>query len=127
MPAYWEFVQQYVDAALDHANGEIRAEDVYKQLLAEKMFLFVVGRPLLCGAATCEVVQYAQKRVIRVVTLGGADFEDWKAQLHKSLTEWAKRIDADGIEAYVRKGMAKVLNELGYRQIYIGVYWDGKV
>lgn len=84
------------------------------------MFLFVAGNPI-CGAATCEVVQYVRKKCIRVVTLGGGDFKLWKKPLNEELVKWAGNIGATGIECYVRKGMVPHLEELGYEQTYFGM------
>lgn len=126
VPHYWDFVKGYIDSALEHANGELGSEDVYEYLLAEKMFLFIAQRQTICGAVTCEVVQYARKKCIRVVTLSGEDFSDWVKPLQKALENWCEIIKADGIEAYVRKGLVPQLETLGYRQTYIGMY-HGKI
>src|SRR6185436_14264609 len=87
VPHYWEFVRKYIDDALKHANGELEAEDIYQYLLAERMYLFVVGKPIICGAATCEVVQYVRKKAIRVVTLGGEDFPEWRSHLDEEFVK----------------------------------------
>lgn len=118
-------MRRYVEEALAHANGELSAEDIYNYLMAERMFLFVAHKPEICGAATCEVVQYTRKKAIRVVTLGGNDFVSWREPLHNALKEWAGRIKADGIEAYVRKGLVPQLEDLGFKQIYVGM-WHGQ-
>jgi len=125
VPSYWEFVLPYIESAVEHANGELTADDIYQDLLNEKMFLFVANRPTVVGAATCEVAQYPRKTAIRVVTVGGKDFE-WAKQLHDALLEWKERINADGIEAYVRKGLVPQLEALGYAQTYIGVWYGEK-
>lgn len=120
VPSYWEFVSKYIDDALKHANGELKSEDIYQYLLAERMFLFVAGNPI-CGASVCEVVQYVRKKAIRVVTLGGENFTYWKKPLDEELEKWGQMIGADCIEAYVRKGMVPHLEGIGYEQIYIGM------
>lgn len=124
IPSYWDFVRRYVEEALEHANGELTAEDVHQCLLNETMFLFIAQNPRICGAATCEVVQYARKKAIRVVTVAGDRFDDWRAPLQAQLIDWAERIKADSIEAYVRKGLVSQLENLGYRQAYVGVIYD---
>lgn len=88
------------------------------------MYLFVIGRPTICGASVCEVVQYVRKKAIRVVTIGGQDFPEWKSKLDEEFLRWAEIIKADGIEAYVRKGLVPGLEELGYKQTYSGVWKD---
>lgn len=121
MPSYWEFVGRYIDEALEHAHGELISDDIYDCLLKETMFLFVAKRPYICGAATCEVVQYARKKAIRVVTVAGKDFADWRQPLHDQIIDWGTRINADAIEAYVRAGLVPQLAELGYKQAYVGM------
>jgi len=125
VPHFWEFVKHYIASPLEHANGEITTEDIYRNLVAEQMYLFVVRRPLICAAATCEIVQYPRKKAIRVVTLGGENFGEWGAVLNDVLLAWAERIKADGIEAYVRAGLVTKLEQLGYKQIYVGM-WNGQ-
>lgn len=124
VPSYWEFVCRYVVQALEHAHGELRAEDVYDYLLKETMFLFIAQRPLICGAASCEVVQYARKKAIRVVTVAGENFADWRQPLQDQIVQWAGRINADSIEAYVRPGLVPQLEQLGYKQAYIGMLYE---
>lgn len=125
VPHYWDFVRKYVDVALQHANGELNAEDVREYLQTERMYLFVAQRRLICGAAVCEVVQYVRKKAIRVVTVGGEGFPDWRRPLLEQLTDWGGKINADGIEAYVRPGLVPQLKELGFAQTYVGM-WYGK-
>lgn len=119
-------MEGYVAKALEHANGEVGVEDIHDALLAEQMFLFVAQRPRIIGAATCEVVQYVRKIAIRVITLGGEDFSDWGEPLLRELNNWAGRIGASGIEAYVRKGFVPQLTELGFSEIYHGVWYEHK-
>ncbi len=88
------------------------------------MYLFIAQKPLICGAATCEVVQYARKKAIRVVTVSGEPFDDWREALQTQLVDWAGRINADSIEAYVRRGLVPQLENLGYKQAYTGVIYD---
>ncbi len=125
LPYYWEFVRQYVDPALKFANGELTSEDIYNYLISGHMRLFVIRNPLICGAATCEVVQYVRKKAVRVVTLGGENFDAWSETLNNAMLDWASKVGADGIEAYVRKGLVKKLEKLGYHQTYVGM-WHGK-
>jgi hypothetical protein len=121
---YWQFVRGHVEAALAHANGEITAQDVYQALLDERMYLYVAQQTKVCGAATCEVVQYPRKKAIRVVTVGGEDFPAWRAALLEELKDWARRAGADGIEAFVRRGLVPQLTELGFTHLYAGVWCD---
>jgi hypothetical protein len=100
----------------------LAAEDIYQYLLSERMYLFVAQRKVICGAATCEVVQYCRKKAIRVVTLAG---ENFSKEITDELLKWADAIGADGIEAYVRKGFVPSLEALGYSQLYVGL-WHGK-
>ena len=127
VPYYWDFIEHYVKAALEYANGELQAEDVKQQLMAGQMRLFVVKRPYIVGAATCEVVRYSRKQAVRVVTLGGEDFEAWARPLHEALRDWARQIGAAGIEAYVRRGLVEKLEALGYSQTYVGMWYGEKL
>lgn len=124
IPSYWGFVEKYIADALEHAHGELETSDIHDYLLAERMFLFVAQGRRVCGAATCEVVQYVRKKAIRVVTLGGQDFDSWRGPLNEALASWGKDIGADRIEAYVRKGLVLQLEQIGYRQTYVGMAFE---
>lgn len=126
VPHYWQFVWKYVEDAVEHANGELTSEDIYNYLLAERMYLWVIRGRLICGACVCEVAQYVRKHMIRVVTLGGDNFDAWGGKLDEALQLWAERIGASGVEAYVRKGLVPKLEALGYRQIYVGMAKNGQ-
>lgn len=124
VPFFWDFVSKYIDAALEHAHGEMISEDVFARLMAERMYLYVARNPLICGAVTVEVCQYARKKALRVVTLGGEDFTAWRPILNAELLKYAKSIGANGIEAYVRKGLVPGMEQEGYKQIYVGMWLE---
>ncbi len=131
IPFYWDFVVGHIKSALDCAHGELLVEDVYNYLLGERQFLFVISdnRGYAVGAAVCEIAQYVRKKAVRIVLVGGKSFEgfdQWSRLLTAEVMAWANRIGADGVECYVRPGMAKKLDKIGYRRTYIGMWIDGK-
>lgn len=119
-------MEKYVLDALEHANGELNGADVLAALLAQRMYLLTVQCPRICGAVTCEVVEYPRKRAIRVVTLGGENFGDWSHALNAELLAWCQRIDAQGIECFVRRGLVPQLVALGYEHTYTGMWLNGQ-
>jgi hypothetical protein len=98
--------------------------DVYNYLMAERMFLFVAQGDTICGAFTCEIVQYLKKRVIRIVHLSGENFMEWQKEVEAPLVAWAQSIGAVGLEAFVRPGFEKFLKQAGSRVVQLKMYKD---
>ena len=70
------------------------------------------------AAATTELINYPAKKVCRLVTLGGANFDDWMESIH-AIEQWALENDCVALETFCRKGFAKKIKHLGYEQTYI--------
>lgn len=125
VPYYWDFVEKYIRAALEHANGEMTAADVKTRCEENDMQLWVINRSgVAVGACTTELVDYPRLRRVRVVTLGGENFDDWGELLTQMLSGWGAENGAHQIEAYVRKGFSRKLTGLGYAESYVTMCKD---
>ena len=62
-------------------------------------------------------LNYPQKKVCRIVTLGGQGMDEWVEQTLEILEEWSIEQDCDAMETVCRKGFVKKLknSELDWR------------
>jgi hypothetical protein len=70
------------------------------------------------GAATTMLVTYARKRVARVVTLGGDDFDSWAERSLETLMAWSQEAGATP-EVCARRGFEPKLKNLGFVTNYV--------
>lgn len=125
VPYYWDFIEKYIRSALEHASGELTAQDIKNCCEERDMQLWVVNKDgVACGAVTTELVNYPRLRRVRVVTLGGENFDEWGELLDTILMGWGAENGAHQMEAYVRKGFMKKLSNLGYAESYITMLKD---
>jgi hypothetical protein len=113
---FWPYATPYIKRALDRATGEFSLDDVHRFARDAQIQLWLVyDGERICGAATTEIVRFSAKNRLRVLTVGGEEFDLWAPALDRKLREWALTHKCDGIEAYVRKGFVTKLRSLGYR------------
>jgi hypothetical protein len=110
-----ELVGPLIDAALEHASGELTTDDILNCATRGKFQVWLVTQARqLVGAATTQVVQYPRCAAVRVVTLGGRDMDSWAARLDDEIQAFGREQGATRIEACGRKGLERKLRELAY-------------
>lgn len=116
---FWKFAEPFIKRALDHTFGEVGIDDIQKGCMERDIQLWLISSPdKVVGAATTEIVQYPKKLVCRVITLAGAEFDEWRRQCLMLLKDWATEQGCDGIEVYVRRGFVPKLVEIGFKHKY---------
>lgn len=119
VPDLWRFAEPYIKRALDHTFGEIAPEDIRQMCINTNMQLWMISKDKrLVGAGTTQIVVYPQMKAFRIVTLAGAEFDQWKDIAHMNLELFAESEGCAAIEAYVRKGFVPKLLEIGYKSKY---------
>lgn len=116
---FWHFAEPYVKRALDHAYGEMSFEDVRNRCINRDMQLWLVyvdGRVI--GAGTTEIINYPQKKICRIVTLAGTEFDEWRQMAHNIIEMWAVENECVGMESLTRKGFVPKLLGMGYKHKY---------
>lgn len=122
----WKHAEAFVKRALDHANGEFTHDDIREFCEDSLMQLWLVldEDKRVIAAASTEIINYRQKRVLRVVTLGGKKFEEWAVDLRDTLEDFAGRQGCHGLECYARKGFVNKLKNIGFADKYVMLYKD---
>ena len=117
----WPRVEHLIKKGLEHGRGELDETDVLKFLIERVMQLWVVmdmldNKPVMAGCT--EIVNYPRKKICRAVVLGGNHIEEWMSHV-KGIEEWARTKGCDHMDAFVRKGLAKKMAKIDYKQEYV--------
>lgn len=119
----WKFAEPFIKRALDHTFGELSIEDIRQACLTENMQLWMCLKGTrVIGAGTTMIVLHPQMKVCRIVTLSGAEFDQWVHQCNMHIELWAESMGCVGMEAYVRKGFVPKLIEIGFKHRYSVVH-----
>ena len=113
-PAIWPEVSDYVTRALKLTLGQINADSVLERIKAQDMQLWVIAESAILGAMVTEILIYPNRKILRVVTLGGEGWDNWGSEIVETLDSYAKYVGATGIEFVGRKGWIKKLAQHGY-------------
>lgn len=113
-PAIWPEVSDYVTRALRLTLGQINADTVLEKIKTQDMQLWVIAESAILGAMVTEILIYPNRKILRVVTLGGEGWDNWGSEIVETLDSYAKYVGATGIEFVGRKGWSKKLAQHGY-------------
>ncbi|MCT9125412.1 hypothetical protein [Cupriavidus gilardii] len=118
LDAHWPIVGSYLDAALEHSEDELTADDIREMVRREQAFVLVVidgGEILAAGAV--EIVQYPRYKAANIIAVGGR-----QVFLRRSELDWLQMVARDmgckKLQTYCRPSMARLLGRLGMREAY---------
>lgn len=115
-------LKPHIESALEYAHREIDLESLQANVKRGSIQLWAVCNKLdrkAVGAATTMLVNYDLCKSVRIVTLSGKYFHLWKEPLLRRIEKFARKHNADRVEASGRKGWAKVLGKMGFEQAYV--------
>jgi len=114
----WDMVVDHLQKGLDYSNGEISLEDIHEGLLSRDMQLWCAFNDDECVAAmVTEIINYPRKMACRMIVVGGGHMKYW-LDYQTEFMRWAKENGCDRVEAYCRDGMARRLEQFGYKKLY---------
>jgi hypothetical protein len=109
--AIWHHVQPLLEKSTPHSEGEMDAEDMFPILLSGEMQLWVaIENKEIIAAMVSQIITYPKKRVMRIISIGGADMEKWMPNF-PLFENWALNLGCTSIEAWGRKGWLRVLDD----------------
>ncbi len=118
----WDDCAQYVQMGNNKSQDEMDVSDIYFFLKEKEMQLWVVfdkdNDKEIKAVVTTQILNYPQKKVCRIVTLGGNKMDEWVAQTLDILESWSQEQECDAMETVCRKGFIKKLKDFGYEQTY---------
>lgn len=128
MPEDWEKAEPMFELkkrfqrALDHGLCVIDATHLEDLVLERNAQAWAVmeGLDMVAVAAT-EVRGFPLYRALNIYALEGSRFDEWSPLLDSKFKKFARLMSCDVIECYVRKGLAKKLRSLGYKEATVVV------
>tara|TARA_R100001443_G_scaffold95249_1_gene101686 strand:+ start:644 stop:1069 length:426 start_codon:yes stop_codon:yes gene_type:complete len=117
---YWEHCKDFIELGNDQSQEELTLQDIKESCINAEMQLWVVvnERNEVTAAVTTQIIEYPNKKVCRIVTLGGVGLDKW-LHLLDEIEEWARYMRCQAVEMFCRKGFLKKLQEKDYKQIYV--------
>ena len=115
----WNKCYKFLELANNKSQEELSLEDIKELCENQEMQLWVIfdDNEKIYGAGATQIIDYPNKTVCRIVTLGGIEFKKWKHTL-KIIEEWARHMDCEAVEMFCRKGFKKELQDYEYKEIY---------
>tara|TARA_R100000655_G_scaffold34945_2_gene67937 strand:- start:16457 stop:16885 length:429 start_codon:yes stop_codon:yes gene_type:complete len=115
----WDKCEHFIELGNNKSQEEMTVEDIKEACSNAEMQLWIIyNEGLYCiGAFTTQILDYPNKKVCRIVTLGGKYMDKW-LHLIEFIEDWAIEKGAKHVEMFCRAGFLKKLNKNGYNVIY---------
>ena len=109
VPYVWDEVAPLLSEVTPHTEGEIEPDDFIEPLSDGQMQLWVaIEDKEVHSAMITQIIPYPQKRVLRIISLAGSEFE--KLYHFIDMVEsFAIQSECSAIEMWGRKGWKKLL------------------
>lgn len=114
-----ETIIPMLEKAVEHTDGEYDVADIIEAISSGQQGCLGIFQELkLIGIYTVMLINYPQRRLLRIVTMGGLPVEYWAAT-EQTLTEYARGHQCDGIEFWCRPGVSKIVKKsFGFEHQY---------
>ena len=107
----WEEVVPLLARVAPHTEGEMEPDDYIEPLTHGDMQLWVVVENKHVNAAlVTQIIPYPQKRILRLISLAGDNFQDIKDFL-EMVEVFALKNGCTALEMWGRKGWKKLLSD----------------
>ena len=117
----WSFAVKDVADALARSNGYARAEHIKKEILDNKMQLWILWdseTKEYYGVCVTEIIQRPLQRCLNIKIMKGRHRDKWE-HLIKHVEEFAWHNNCDLLELVARPGWKKVLKQYGYKESHV--------
>jgi hypothetical protein len=116
----WEECEPYIKMGNGKSRDEMSVTDIYERLSEARMQLWLIfnDNKEIVSVLTTEIIEYPQKTMCRIVTLGGKDLDIWVEDWLETIEAWALENDCVAMETVCRKGFIKKLERFGYENAY---------
>ena len=117
----WSFAVKDIADALARSNGYARAEHIKKEILDNKMQLWILWdseTKEYYGVCVTEIIQRPLQRCLNIKIMTGRHREKWQ-HLIKHVEEFAWQNNCDLLELVARPGWKKVLKQYGYKESHV--------
>jgi hypothetical protein len=116
----WEECEPYIEMGNGKSRDEMSVMDIYERLSEARMQLWLIfnDKKEIVSVLTTEIIEYPQKTMCRIVTLGGKDLDIWVEEWLDTIEAWALEKGCVAMETVCRKGFIKKLERFGYENAY---------
>ena len=117
----WSFAFKDVADALARSNGYARAEHIKKDILDNKMQLWILWdseTKEYYGVCVTEIIQRPLQRCLNIKIMKGRHRDKWE-HLIKHVEEFAWHNNCDLLELVARPGWKKILKQYGYKESHV--------
>ena len=120
IPVVWHMVSPMIEMAIEHSNGELDLDHMYKRLLDSEMVLLTISEgDRIVASLTVEKRDFPSgKRIMNITTAGGADLHLWMADLDGIMDQLAIEHGCSEIYIVGRPGWLRLLKDIGYERIH---------
>jgi len=109
VPYMWEEVAPLLAKVAPHTEGELHPDDYMEPLTHGDMQLWVVVEDKrVIAALVTQIIPYPQKKILRLISLAGEEFNKIKNFL-EMVESFAVKCECSGLEMWGRKGWKKLL------------------
>ena len=113
----WDKVEPILARAVSRSEGELKTNDILDFISEGDMQLWIVSENKeIIAALVTQIITYPQKRILRLVSLAGEDFNKFKHFLDM-VQSFAIQKGCTALELWGRKGWKKLLPEWNSKYI----------
>ena len=113
----WEEVAPLLNKVKEHTEGELETDDFLEPLTHGDMQLWIATEQSDVHAAMItEIIKYPQKKILRLISLAGKDFESIRG-FQDMVESFAIKVGCAALEMWGRKGWKKLLPD--WKDTYI--------
>ncbi len=117
----WSIVVKDIADALARSNAYARAEHIKKDILDNKMQLWILWdseTKEYYGVCVTEIIQRPLQRCLNIKIMKGRHRDKWQ-HLIKHVEEFAWHNNCDLLELVARPGWKKILKQYGYKESHV--------
>ncbi len=117
----WSIVVKDIADALARSNAYARAEHIKKDILDNKMQLWILWdseTKEYYGVCVTEIIQRPLQRCLNIKIMKGRHRDKWE-HLIKHVEEFAWHNNCDLLELVARPGWKKILKQYGYKESHV--------
>ena len=105
----WEEVAPLLDTVKEHTEGELETDDFLEPLTHGDMQLWIATEgSTVHGVMVTQLVPYPQKKILRIISLAGDNFEELR-EFQEMIEAFAVKTGCTALEMWGRKGWKKLL------------------
>ena len=105
----WGQVAPLLERVKEHSEGEAEPDDFLEPLTHGDMQLWIfTEESSLHSAMITQIIVYPQKKILRVISMAGSEFEKLR-QFNDMVESFAIKTGCTGLELWGRKGWKKLL------------------